>query len=29
MSDIRLAMVNGTGPSGPTYDHIMQTSFCR
>jgi hypothetical protein len=28
MSDIRLALVNGTGPPGPAYDDIMKTSFC-
>jgi hypothetical protein len=28
MNDIRLALVNGTGPPGPAYDAIMKTSFC-
>jgi hypothetical protein len=28
MTDIRLALVNGTGPNGPAYDDIMQASFC-
>ncbi len=28
MTDIRLALVNGTGPSGPAYDDIMESSFC-
>jgi hypothetical protein len=28
MRDIRLAVINGTGPPGPAYDEIMQTSFC-
>lgn len=27
MNDIRLALVNGTGPPGPAYDNIMKTSF--
>jgi hypothetical protein len=29
MGDIRLALVNGTGPSGPLYDKVMEHSFCR
>jgi hypothetical protein len=29
MSEIRFAMVNGTGPPGPEYDDVMKTSFCR
>lgn len=28
MSDIRLALVNGTGPKGAAYDEVMKTSFC-
>ena len=28
MSEIRLAVVNGTGPAGHVYDELMQTSFC-
>ncbi len=28
MTDVRLALVNGTGPSEPAYDDIMKTSFC-
>jgi hypothetical protein len=28
MADIRLALVNGTGPSGPLYDRVMRHSFC-
>jgi hypothetical protein len=28
MTEIRLALVNGTGPSGPTYDELMEASFC-
>ena len=26
--DIRLAVINGTGPPGPVYDEIMGASFC-
>jgi hypothetical protein len=29
MAEIRLALVNGTGPSGPLYDKVMRHSFCR
>ena len=29
MAEIRLALVNGTGPSGPLYDQVMRRSFCR
>jgi hypothetical protein len=28
MTDIRLAVINGTGPPGPTYDSVMKTSYC-
>jgi len=28
MTEIRLALVNGTGPPGPEYDEVMRTSFC-
>ncbi|HEY5106978.1 MAG TPA: hypothetical protein VII73_09445 [Caulobacteraceae bacterium] len=28
MAEIRLAMVNGTGPAGAIYDEVMQASFC-
>ena len=28
MSEIRLALINGTGPPGPAYDEIMGASFC-
>lgn len=28
MSDVRLAVVNGTGPPGPLYEELMLPSFC-
>jgi len=28
MTDIRLAVINGTGPPGAPYDELMRTSFC-
>jgi hypothetical protein len=28
MIEIRLAVINGTGPPGPSYDNVMQTSYC-
>src|SRR5258706_10769044 len=28
MTDIRLALINGTGPPGPAYDDAMGASFC-
>jgi len=28
MTDIRLALINGTGPPGPSYDEVMGPSFC-
>ena len=28
MTEMHLALVNGTGPNGPAYDEIMQSSFC-
>jgi hypothetical protein len=28
MAEIRLALINGTGPSGPLYDEVMRNSFC-
>ncbi len=28
MAEIRLALVNGTGPAGTAYDEAMQSSFC-
>jgi hypothetical protein len=28
MAEIRLALINGTGPPGPAYDDIMGASFC-
>jgi len=28
MTDIRLALINGTGPPGPSYEQIMANSFC-
>ena len=29
MAEIRLALVNGTGPRGPLYDEVMRHSFCQ
>lgn len=28
MTEVRLALVNGTGPPGPEYDQVMKSSFC-
>jgi|GEM_PF-6942935 len=28
MTEIRLALINGTGPPGAQYDEVMKTSFC-